>query len=886
MRLIRMRLDNWRGVRSREMRFADGVTVVEGPNEIGKSTIVEALAALLDTLDSSNARSIRAVQPVGEDVGSRVEVELRAGPYHIVYAKTFNKGRKTTLEVLAPDKRQLTGREAHEAVERMLAETVDMPLFKALMLVQGEKVAPAKLQHSSSLAAALDEAAGRAAGGTEGTGIDGGDHDSLFDAVRTEYERYFTPKTGKPRYDDVDKAHARAAEALDAARKALEEVAHNADRRERQDAEVRRLAAAVPSLVSQVEVLERDWQSARELEARLEARVAEHARALAARDEADAARRTRREQVAELADWQKRLADAADGLTPLEADTAVAAERLAATRTAAAGHEADEKRLRRSLALARADLDHLGRLERLAGERQRLERLDRIAGDLRVHLDAVAAGRVTDEALERYRTATRDLEVARSKRDLAATVVALTALRPLTVDIEGEAVELAPDAPLRRTVSSALELTVPDALAVRIEPPQSAADLDRELADAMEAMAELVRQYGAATLDDAVKAHATRASAQASIKRLEDQERAVLDGADRRTIEQRVAELAGACTDYAQRRDSETDLPGSVAAADTHLAGVTARHDAAEATLDQARQRLERDDREHAALDAKLREAQQSLAGLDAGRGAAEAALKRARNGMADDDLDARVAKAAAALASIEGALTDLRERVERAAPDIARTRLDNARAVLERARTEHEQARTELAVIGDRLSQAQADGRYEVVDAAERAETEALAERDAVHRRAAAARLLWQTLSTRRDAARAAYVEPLKRAIERLGAYVYGSGFEIELGEDWTIVARTLDGKTLAYDSLSVGAQEQLSLLARLAAAQIVSDEGGVPLIIDDALGFSDPARLQSMGTAMAAAGKTSQVIVLTCTPGRFMHVGSAEVLRLGDDG
>ena len=40
MRLVRIKLENWRGVESREIHFADGITLIEGPNEIGKTTIV------------------------------------------------------------------------------------------------------------------------------------------------------------------------------------------------------------------------------------------------------------------------------------------------------------------------------------------------------------------------------------------------------------------------------------------------------------------------------------------------------------------------------------------------------------------------------------------------------------------------------------------------------------------------------------------------------------------------------------------------------------------------------------------------------------------------------------------------------------------------------
>ena len=62
-----------------------------------------------------------------------------------------------------------------------------------------------------------------------------------------------------------------------------------------------------------------------------------------------------------------------------------------------------------------------------------------------------------------------------------------------------------------------------------------------------------------------------------------------------------------------------------------------------------------------------------------------------------------------------------------------------------------------------------------------------------------------------------------------------------------------------------------------------IVSPDGaGVPIIVDDALGWSDPQRLEGMGAAIAAAGARCQVIVLTCTPQRYANVGNATTVRL----
>lgn len=183
--------------------------------------------------------------------------------------------------------------------------------------------------------------------------------------------------------------------------------------------------------------------------------------------------------------------------------------------------------------------------------------------------------------------------------------------------------------------------------------------------------------------------------------------------------------------------------------------------------------------------------------------------------------------------------------------------------------------------MLSDRLSRARADGRYDAREAAERRWLALDDELTGTRRRAAAAARLFETLTRHRDAARRAYAEPLTAAIERLGRLVFGADFAVALDEDWSIASRTLGGTTLPFEALSLGAQEQLGILSRLAAAELVAQDEGVPLIIDDALGYSDPERLQTMGAAIAAVGRTCQIIVLTCTPGRYRHVGEARSIR-----
>ena len=129
MRLHRLRLSNVRGVTERTVEFPDtGVVVVEGPNEVGKTTMIEALDLLLDDKDSSRKRHVLSFRPVGRDVASVVEADLSSGPYRFTYRKQWFRQPGTELHISAPRVEQLTGVEAHERVSQILAETADLVL--------------------------------------------------------------------------------------------------------------------------------------------------------------------------------------------------------------------------------------------------------------------------------------------------------------------------------------------------------------------------------------------------------------------------------------------------------------------------------------------------------------------------------------------------------------------------------------------------------------------------------------------------------------------------------------------------------------------------------------------------------------------------------------
>lgn len=110
MRLHRLTLRDVKGVRERTVDFPDrGVMVIEGPNEVGKTTLLDAFDALLTFKATSKAAGVRALQPVDRDVAPFVEAELTIGGQRLRYAKQWLRQPSTTLHVLSPRPEQLTG---------------------------------------------------------------------------------------------------------------------------------------------------------------------------------------------------------------------------------------------------------------------------------------------------------------------------------------------------------------------------------------------------------------------------------------------------------------------------------------------------------------------------------------------------------------------------------------------------------------------------------------------------------------------------------------------------------------------------------------------------------------------------------------------------------
>ncbi len=867
MRIRSVTLRDYRGTTERTIEFApSGVTIVQGPNEIGKSSIPEAVDHVIDDLDSSARKDLQAVRPVDRDVGPEVAIEVETGPYAFTYRKRFLRQPITELHVHQPRPEQLTGRAAHDRVQRMLRETVDTALWKALRVQQGDLVGQAKLGRQTSLSAALDRAAGEAPAGDE-------EH-SLYDAAHAEYLRFWT-ETGRRRQEEValERSVVESSQRIEAIQAAIEAIEADVESSLDLGSESRRLTERRAELRTQVEQRQARVDALAAIEAGVSAAEARHEAARLAAEAARRAAEARRLEVLAL--------DAATGgherlRTGLAADAA----RLDTLRTQAADAEralqaarAERDRAATCAEAARARADRARDIAELSELEQRYAR-GRAANAAMTAAAPDAALPVTAEALAAIRAQQRAVELARARLDAAHPHVRIDARAAIDGTLGGTPLHLAPGGTVEQRVERDLTIDLPGVASIVVTAGSVADHEGTALASAEARLEELLRAAGAADLAEAERLHARREEAARIVAEQRRIRSAALQGAAPRALAERIAGL--------RERLATAPAPDDPAdAIDAEAAGRDLA--AAEQALRAAEQAWGQVSRELMAAELAVgrRETEARLAAEDVAR--RTTALDAARATAADDRLSAVLAEAESAERRTAAELAGSRDELARQGAETARAQLTEATRALELIDVETRLVQDRLLEVTTRLRAHGEDGLAEDLVEEQAKRDHAEAELRRYRGQAAARKLLFETLREERDRARRSYVGPLRLEIERLGRLVFGDGFSVELDESTLeVVSRTLDGRTIPYGSLSVGAQEQIAIIGRLACATIVAPDGGVPVILDDALGNSDPARLRAMGEVLAAAGEQSQIIVLTCQPERYEHVPAARIVPL----
>jgi hypothetical protein len=751
----------------------------------------------------------------------------------------------------------------------MLAETVDTELWRAQRVLQSASTDAVNLSGCDALTRALDVAAGDAAAlsGTEPL---------LIDRIDTEYARYFTP-TGRPTLEWTA-----AIKALEAANAEVEQCAAAVAE---VDDRVQRHATLTVELaeLAQRQQAASARQTAAQAAADAIAQLAEHVRE--AELIAAAATATSTASTAAHAE-RERLRTETDSRTAavvaLEAETREAAQAHAMARDVAVEADVVVEQANQLLADAqqrvettRRVVDELARRDETQRLSARLTKIDAALRDRDGIAQELSTIAVTDDLLRQIEKAAAAVERTEGQLALVSATVEFVAATDIELVIGDQRVSLPAGESWSSVANAATEVEIPGIVTARVTPGMSALDIQAQYAAAQQ---DLAGALAAAQVADLAAARST------------DQRRRELQS----TRDQLTATLAGLCgdDDVEQLRSRLAELRSLPAfSGDITIDAGTARTELEEAEAGRvtAGADCETHRRVAALAMSKLTEVstqatrvQDKLVTQRAELAVVVDRLTQQRAAVADDKLAATADADLSAAQTAAARVAELAEQLAAAAPDAVAAELTDAVEAAAALHERHEEIARTLHEIAAQLTVFGTEGRKGKLDAAEIQREHARDEHDRVGRRARAVQLLRDVMVRHRDTTRLRYVEPYRAELQRLGRPVFGPSFEVDVDSDLCILNRTLEGCTVPYESLSGGAKEQLGILARLAGAALVAKEDAVPILIDDALGFTDPQRLVKMAAVFDTLGERGQVIVLTCTPARYDGIKDAQRIEL----
>ena len=889
MRLVEATVRNYRIHKELHIAFDASRNVVAGPNESGKSTLMEAIQNVLFLKASGNRKEHRAM--ISEIHGGKPEVTLvfEAGGKQYRLEKQF-KGQNGTAQLTQVGGKTLHDAQAEETLERLfrLDGNNSNTTWDHIFVNQGESGSnPTGVAntHRSDLVARFQE--------TGGAVLQQSEKDArVAAAIAKQVDEIFT-SANKPK---VSSALGKATAALDAARE--------------------RLQAAEAKLASREQAIAAHATATHgitEADENLEQLAAEQAAVTERRKQVDKLNGQLKEQqggalqaTALLEQYLKAQADIASARTkateteqtllPLNTQIKVAEATLHAARTERqqAGARSREATTNAQAARTRVQLATLARDLRQAElhhttlqARQSL--VDALKAEITDTRQAIAKlPLVSDSQLKALNNLAREIvQATATVNAIAAKISVLTTDQ--TIMLDGKLLAGGDE----QIFTDTAQLQIGDGVRLQIQ-PGGGDDLNtsRELLAATQhKQSALLAEIGVKDADEAAAALRNRESLSEMLAR--QTERLTEQGGN--TLNEDIESSQENLVTLQTRLDNLAAAQPAFQPADTLEAAqkVLAQAEQAEAETSSAEQTT-RDALDDA--EARYQKAEKALYTANeqalVARQANTAATSRVQfliDQHGDDK--SRAEKLAAQQAHVDqqtSVSATTAAKLEALQPELLAQDEARIQRSIQMQNERRQQANNSLQqAIGELRNDGASDAEAAVATA--RAEADAAQQRfQQADRYASAIRRLHTLFTEKQQALADEFTRPLAEKATEYLKTILGPDTRLNLRFDGKkfealeLYRENLAATAFDFDVLSGGTREQVAAALRLAIAEILAAnfDGCLPLVFDDAFTNADPKRTHDLQRMLdVAASRGLQIIVLTCNPNDYNRFGARQI-------
>ena len=863
--------------------LSGGLNLVVGPNELGKSTLLDALRGVLFERHRSQAIAIKALQNDRSGAAPVVELVFEVNNAEYTLTKRFLKSPYAQLR--CPDGTVLESDAAEGELRKLLgfneagnrgANSESLGMWGVLWVQQGQSFSTPNLSGSAleTLSAGLESEVGSVLGGRRGRELP-----LVIEHKRGELitgTRRLPRGAYKEVCDLIDDLQQRLSDQQQKQQEMSETLAKlevTEERLRRQEAgnEDRVDQEDLDSAAHQLDDLMRrglELQAANSELRRCEVRLEQTSRA-------ESERKTRRADLTVAEEELQKQKELLEGLQQHEDELSapLGGLRQALDRAATAIEVADQAEGQWSLNLE--IITRSGELNDLLQHLSDVADVQKRLGDAQDQAERI---QVTDKSLQRIRLATNAADQASSKLSVAATRIRLDIPGDRLTGIEVTGATLT-DPPSTIEAIQAVAILIPERGRILIEPAiTDRAQLVHAERVAGEELRAALRDAGVQTLAEAQLLRDQRRDLEVTATAAKQELERIAPSSDAITMERRIAELRKWLASLPSERKTVDPLQRHHVEGEFHNAQIEVR----KARNEERIARVAVDERERAVaehrektLDAQstLRIQTEILKGL-------QAKLLSDADAMPDHKLAEATATDTREVTEQRAIVSGLEVQWSESTKLQLKARINRLQSSLEQRAKARIDARIEIVQLRERIESGGGAGIDESVDRTNYELEQATLRHARFDRDIQVLDLLSSTLRGAETEAKERYLAPVLNRVHPYLQMLFPNA-EISMDEDLNVVGMSRrQGHEERFDHLSMGTQEQIAVLVRLAFAEMLVDQGApAAVILDDALVFSDDQRMRLMFDILSHAAQRVQIVVFTCREQLFEGLGARQL-------